>query len=139
MISGSSDEAAGVSSSDGVGGGRFSRGLQRSGGTWSVLSDTVIPSGLGQPGPPCPPQKVRPRCGVPIPKLLVGLSLPFALAFALAWMVPSRPGPAAQTAEPPTYRRVTSDLMIAYIQPRHIELWATGNEGDWVIRRIRGL
>ena len=65
------------------------------------------------------------------PKLLVGLSLPFALAFALAWMVPSRPGPAAQTAEPPTYRPVTSDLMIAYIQPRHIKLWAAGSEGDW--------
>jgi hypothetical protein len=40
-------------------------------------------------------------------------------------------GPAAQPAEPPVCRPVTSDLMNATIQPRHIKLWLAGKARNW--------
>jgi len=42
---------------------------------------------------------------------------------------------AAATAEatPPTYLPVTSDLMNAIIQPRHIKLWLAGRTQNWTL------
>jgi len=37
----------------------------------------------------------------------------------------------AKASAPPAYRPVTSDLMNAVIQPRHIKLWLAGKRGDW--------
>src|SRR5262245_7417248 len=34
---------------------------------------------------------------------------------------------------PPTYRPVTSDLMNAIIQPRHIKLWLAGRSQNWAL------
>ncbi|HEY1413286.1 MAG TPA: hypothetical protein VGF36_14160, partial [Rhodopila sp.] len=39
--------------------------------------------------------------------------------------------PSAKKAEPPVYRPVTSDLMNAFIQPRHIKLWLAGKAQNW--------
>ena len=36
------------------------------------------------------------------------------------------------TTEPPPYRPVTSDLMNAFVQPRHIKLWLAGKAQNWV-------
>jgi hypothetical protein len=38
---------------------------------------------------------------------------------------------ATPDATPPTYRPVTSDLMNAIIQPRHIKLWLAGKARNW--------
>ncbi len=43
---------------------------------------------------------------------------------------PSSPD-AAKASAPSVYRPVTSDLMNAVIQPRHIKLWLAGKSGDW--------
>jgi hypothetical protein len=40
-------------------------------------------------------------------------------------------GPDAQPAEVLVYRPVTSDLMNAVIQPRHIKLWLAGQARNW--------
>jgi mono/diheme cytochrome c family protein len=39
--------------------------------------------------------------------------------------------PSAKKDEPPVYRPVTSDLMNAFIQPRHIKLWLAGKAQNW--------
>jgi hypothetical protein len=60
--------------------------------------------------------------------VVVGLAAATGLAFA------AQPGTLAPTApepEPPTYRPVTSDLMTAFIQPRHIKLWLAGVAKNW--------
>lgn len=48
-------------------------------------------------------------------------------AVAVATDPPGRPA----AAEPTIYRPVTSDLMNAVIQPRHIKLWQAGKTRNW--------
>jgi hypothetical protein len=36
------------------------------------------------------------------------------------------------STDPPPYRPVTSDLMNAFVQPRHIKLWLAGKDQNWV-------
>jgi hypothetical protein len=61
--------------------------------------------------------------------LAVGLAVTAAAATGLG-AAPSGPD-AAKASTPPVYRPVTSDLMNAVIQPRHIKLWLAGKNGDW--------
>lgn len=39
--------------------------------------------------------------------------------------------PSVKQADAPVYRPVTSDLMNAFIEPRHIKLWLAGNAQNW--------
>jgi len=41
------------------------------------------------------------------------------------------PDTSLPAASPSVYQPVTSDLMNAFIQPRHIKLWLAGQSGDW--------
>ena len=43
----------------------------------------------------------------------------------------AEPSPPAHETEPSVYRPVTSDLMNAIIQPRHIKLWLAGKAQNW--------
>ena len=43
----------------------------------------------------------------------------------------AEPSPPAHETEPSVYRPVTSDLMNAVIQPRHIKLWLAGKAENW--------
>ncbi len=62
----------------------------------------------------------------------VGLAAGFiVLAAAAAGMSAEPDGVATKAPEPPVYRPVTSDLMNAVIQPRHIKLWLAGKNADW--------
>jgi hypothetical protein len=69
--------------------------------------------------------------------------IPYALAVAFgAAVLVAVIGTAAKEANPPDstqpstvpppYRPVTSDLMNAFVQPRHIKLWLAGKDQDWV-------
>jgi hypothetical protein len=45
---------------------------------------------------------------------------------------PSSSGPSSRVTQSSTYVPVTSDLMNAFIQPRHIKLWLAGKSQNWV-------
>jgi len=62
--------------------------------------------------------------------LAAGLAATLAAATAPA-AEPDGPAAAPKAAETPVYRPVTSDLMNAFIQPRHIKLWLAGKNGNW--------
>lgn len=61
------------------------------------------------------------------------LALAAALAVTAATGLSAEPSgsDAAKASAPLIYRPVTSDLMNAVIQPRHIKLWLAGKSGDW--------
>ena len=61
------------------------------------------------------------------------LGLAAALAVTAAAGLSAEPSSSgeAKASAPPVYRPVTSDLMNAVIQPRHIKLWLAGKRGDW--------
>jgi hypothetical protein len=63
-------------------------------------------------------------------------ALGFVIATAAAvGMAATAPGGSSRTPRPtdkPVYVPVTSDLMNAVIQPRHIKLWLAGMGGNWV-------
>jgi hypothetical protein len=62
---------------------------------------------------------------------IVGAAVLVAVIGAAA--IGAKPSSGAQpSADPPPYRPVTSDLMNAFIQPRHIKLWLAGKNQDWV-------
>ena len=51
--------------------------------------------------------------------------------FGLVLSKPGASAPLAPAVSPLIYTPVTSDLMNAFIQPRHIKLWLAGQSGDW--------
>ena len=67
-----------------------------------------------------------------IPAIAVGFGILAATAAGVAATAPSASWPAPRTAGPSIYVPVTSDLMNAVIQPRHIKLWLAGKSGNWV-------
>ncbi|MDR3535321.1 MAG: hypothetical protein P4L71_02355 [Acetobacteraceae bacterium] len=61
-----------------------------------------------------------------------GLAGLMATTIGMAATSPNASAPAPQPIDPGIYRPVTSDLMNAVIQPRHIKLWLAGKAGNWV-------
>jgi hypothetical protein len=59
----------------------------------------------------------------------IGVALLAATAIGVAAAQSSAPSTSAQTDD--VYRPVTSDLMNAFIQPRHIKLWLAGKSQNW--------
>ena len=75
-------------------------------------------------------------------KFSVGFGLASVLSLVLAssfgYLTTQRahaasPNVTSADATPPVYRPVTSDLMNAIIQPRHIKLWLAGQAQNWVL------
>lgn len=67
------------------------------------------------------------RCG-----LAAGFAVLAATAVGMAATGPGASDPTPQPADSSVYRPVTSDLMNAVIQPRHIKLWLAGKSRNWV-------
>jgi len=59
---------------------------------------------------------------------IAGLAAAMMTTIALA---ADRSGGDGQKPEPDVYQPVTSDLMNAFIQPRHIKLWLAGEAQNW--------
>jgi hypothetical protein len=55
------------------------------------------------------------------------------LGFVGGYAATQRVAVATPSATPPIYRPVTSDLMNAIIQPRHIKLWLAGRAKNWTL------
>ncbi|MEA2737460.1 MAG: hypothetical protein QOH05_767 [Acetobacteraceae bacterium] len=62
----------------------------------------------------------------------VGAGVLAASAVGVAATSPEKPAQAPPAAHAPAYVPVTSDLMNAVIQPRHIKLWLAGKSKNWV-------
>ncbi len=60
-----------------------------------------------------------------------GLAILAAMTFGMAATPPPAFGPSSRPTDQAVYRPVTSDLMNAVIQPRHIKLWLAGKAGNW--------
>jgi hypothetical protein len=61
----------------------------------------------------------------------LGFGILAATAVGMAATEPGASG-TSRTTESPAYVPVTSDLMIAVIQPRHTKLWLAGKSQNWV-------
>jgi hypothetical protein len=62
----------------------------------------------------------------------IGFGILAAAAVGAAATEPSSSGPSSRATQSSTYVPVTSDLMNAFIQPRHIKLWLAGKSQNWV-------
>jgi hypothetical protein len=60
-----------------------------------------------------------------------GIAVLSAAAVGMAATGPRSSGTVAKTEAAPAYAPVTSDIMNAYIQPRHIKLWLAGKSQNW--------
>jgi hypothetical protein len=65
------------------------------------------------------------------PKQIAFIAIALTGAAVTALAVAAEPDNRQTAAEPLVYRPVTSDLMNAVIQPRHIKLWLAGKAQNW--------
>jgi hypothetical protein len=65
--------------------------------------------------------------------LATGIAVLTAAAVGMAAPEPSAPAAKEPASGSSVYTPVTSDLMTAYIQPRHIKLWLAGKSQNWVL------
>jgi hypothetical protein len=65
--------------------------------------------------------------------LATGIAVLSAAAVGMAATQPHSSGTVAKTEAAPAYVPVTSDIMNAYIQPRHIKLWLAGKSQNWAL------